>query len=162
MCPSPIQIKPSEIFSINKKYLTLHFQKKETKHHQCWAISDRRSAQVILHDRSLPVHSELWESRFSLVWYWKATPTVYTGKCANLCENNKPNAKRKISQTWWIYKGLYCLTSQTIKWKSLFTYSVSENICCILCPASPSDTEQSRQSGCTTPPRQHDGSHTNS
>lgn len=63
------------------------------------------SARVISRSHSLSVQSGLWKSQLSLLWYWKAIPTVCTDKCANPCENIE-KGKGKEGKTWWIYKGL--------------------------------------------------------
>lgn len=63
------------------------------------------SACVISRSHSLSVQSGLWKSQLSLLWYWKAIPTVCTDKCANPCENIE-KGKGKEGKTWWICKGL--------------------------------------------------------
>lgn len=143
VCPSPIKNETHwDILSEQKKkQLTLHFQEMKPARHQqtsstpmlkVWSVvSELRSiavtgvqACVISRSCSLSVQSGQWKSQLSLQWHWKAIPTVYTDKCANPSENNTLKEKGKQVKTWWIYKGLYSITPSTIKWKSLFTYSV--------------------------------------
>lgn len=118
---------------------------------------DRNAAHVTASGRDPSAQSGWWKSQSNLLWYWKAIAMVYTDKCANPCENDALEGKRKEVKTWWIYKGLYCITPPTMKWKSLFTYLFLKIYIVYFTLLPPHTPSISRQSGCTKPPRQHDG-----